>query len=323
MSDAAIATGLVESPVFLQVGDDTTFAIVTHPPGPVPATGFIILPGGGTPLTTNRNRLSVRICRSLASIGFLSMRCDYHGTGESTGSVNQFRLDQPFVEDVAAAVAYLRDAGAARVILAGSCFGGRTALATAAVRDDVAAVMLVATSPRDYLMGERIGAKKAARWGIWRYLVEALRPRTWRGMFNARMRRSYAIHLRTKLRLLASSLPGGERRIEERPMGTAIVSPHFERDIRSVAERGVPVLLLYGSDDEFLDEFRTAAAGPLAEILERSQGKIQVREIPGRLHGLTKVSVQEAVFEEVLNWAKASRTADEIVASSPSADGRA
>ena len=305
MSEAAVATQYTEAPVFLQAGDDTIFGIVTHPRGRIPRTGFIILPGGATPLTTNRNRLSVRICRHLAALGIMSMRCDYHGTGESTGQLQQIRLDQPFVEDVAAAIAHLKEMGVERVILAGSCFGGRTSLATAAVSDDVAAVMLIATSPRDYMMGERVGAKKAADWSIPRYLLEAIRPRTLRGLFNPRLRRSYAMHVRTKLRLMTGTLPGGKRRLEERPMGTEIVSAHFDRHIRSLAGRGVPVLLLYGVEDGFLGEFHAAAEGPLADVMNEALGSIQVRTVPGRLHGLTTVAIQDAVFDEVVAWAGA------------------
>jgi len=305
MSDTAVATQYTEAPVFLQAGDDTIFGIVTHPRGWIPRTGFIILPGGGTPLTTNRNRLSVRICRHLAALGFTSMRCDYHGTGESTGQLQQIRLDQPFVEDVAVAIAHLKDMGVERIILAGSCFGGRTSLAAAAASEDVAAVMLIATSPRDYMMGERIGARKAADWSLSRYLLEAIRPRTFRGLFNPRLRRSYVSHARTKMRQMTGTLPGGKRRLEERPMGTEIVSPHFDGHMRSLASRGVPVLLLYGNEDVFLEEFQTAAEGPLADVMNEALGSIQVRTVPGRLHGLTTVAIQDAVFDEVVAWAGA------------------
>ncbi|HEX5938642.1 MAG TPA: alpha/beta fold hydrolase [Actinomycetota bacterium] len=303
MSDIATRQDFVETPVFLRVGEDTTFGIVTRPRGSKPRTGFIILPGGATPLTTNRNRMSVRVCRELASRRFLSMRCDYHGTGESTGSVEQFRLDQPFVRDVSAAIDHLREVGAERVIIAGSCFGGRTALATAAAREDVAAVMLLATSPRDYMMGERVGAKKAADWSVGRYLLEALRPRTLRGLLNPRLRRTYAMHARTKLRLMTGGLPGGKKRLEERPIGTEIVSPHFERQLRSLVRRGTPILLLFGTEDGFLDEFQAAAAGPLADVMEEAEGLVRVETMPGKLHGFTTVAVQDVALSQIVAWA--------------------
>ena len=303
MSDTATTTHYVETPVLMRAGEDTVFGIVTMPRASVPRTGFIILPGGATPISMNRNRFSVRICRHLSSLGFASMRCDYHGTGESTGSLAQIRLDQPFVDDVSAAIDRLKSLGVERVIIAGSCFGGRTALATAAASRDVHGVMLIATSPRDYMMGERVGAEKAAKWSIARYLLEAIRPRTLRGLFNPRLRRTYFMHVRTKVRMMTGTLPGGKRRLEERPMGTEIVSSHFDRHIRSLVDRGVPVLLLFGTEDGFLPEFQAAAAGPLADVLAQADGSIQVRTVPGRLHGLTTVAIQDAVFDEVVTWA--------------------
>jgi pimeloyl-ACP methyl ester carboxylesterase len=240
------------------------------------------------------------------------MRCDYHGTGESTGSVDQFRLDRPFVDDVSAAIDCLKAMGVQDVLLAGSCFGGRSALATAAAVPEVTGVMLLATSPRDYVMGERVSAKKAATWSLGRYLTEAFRPRALRGWFNRRLRRTYLMHARSKLRLLTGGLPGGARRLTERPMGTEVVSPHFTRHLRSVIRRRVPILLLYGTEDGFHREFLEAADGALASILGSTQDAVQVRLTPGRLHGFTSIAIQDAAFDEVIAWA---------VAQEPAADG--
>ena len=75
--------------------------------------------------------------------------------GDSTGTIDRFHLAHPFTEDAVAAVTRLRQLGVSRVILAGSCFGGRSALSAAALLEDVEAVVLLATSVRDYERGER------------------------------------------------------------------------------------------------------------------------------------------------------------------------
>ena len=303
MSRIEPSEGYVEEPVFFSADGEDLFGIVARPPAGGATTGFIIFPGGGTPLSTNRNRLSVRICRELARQGIIAMRCDYHGTGESTGTVDQFRLDRPFVKDVVAATEILRRMGATRVLLAGSCFGGRSALAAAAQVPAVSAVMLLATSPRDYVMGERASANKAATWSLVRYVREALRPAALRGWLNPRLRRTYLLHARAKLRFVFSKLPGGRRRLQDRPMGTDIVSPAFERHLQAVVRRRVPVLLLYGIDDGFKDEFREAAAGPLRSLLDEAGELVEVRTIPGKLHGFTSLAMQDASFDEVVAWA--------------------
>jgi dienelactone hydrolase len=282
-----------EVPVFFDTSVGRLFGIVTLPASGVAHTGFVILPGAGTPFTVNRNRLSVRVCRGLASLGFAAMRCDYHGTGESTGVMEGFTLRRPFTEDVVAAVGRLRDMGVERVVLSGSCFGGRCALVAGAGLEDVEAVMLLATSPRDYERGERKSTKAAESWGLGRYLLEALRPRRVRGLFQRRARRSYAKYARAKLRTMGS---------RERPEEPQIVSQGYERALRRLLDRRVPVVQLFGSDDSSYEEYRAAAAGPLADALARAPGVVDVRTMPGKIHGFLSRPIQDDVVDAILAW---------------------
>ena len=83
-----------ESPVFFKAANHQLFGILTEPTGDPLGTVVIPLSGGGTPLSTNRNRFSVRLCREVARLGFHALRFDYHGIGESEGQVAPFELRQ-------------------------------------------------------------------------------------------------------------------------------------------------------------------------------------------------------------------------------------
>jgi pimeloyl-ACP methyl ester carboxylesterase len=294
-----------EAPVFLESGEDSLFAIVTVPARGRATAGLIVLPGGATPLTTNRNRLSVRICRALAREGYAAMRLDYHGTGDSTGVLDQIRLDQPVVEDVAAGVAYLRSIGVERVALAGSCYGARNALETAAALPEVSEVIMIAPSTLDYVLGERGGVNRAKKWSLGRYAIEALRPRTIAGVFSSRKRRSYGIYARAKMKEMRRKLPGRQADAtgSEAEMDA---SPGFERAMRTLADRGAPVLFVYGGEDGFYGEFTRAADGRLGEILGGST--VSVRVLPGKIHGFTTVHAQDVALEEIRGWAARTRT---------------
>src|SRR5688500_18992780 len=100
-----------EVPMFFENHRTEVFGIVTYPPGARTSTAIVILPGGGIPLTTNRNRLTVRLCRGLADLGHTAVRIDYHGTGESPGAVERFHLSRPLIDDVEAVAAGLRGLG--------------------------------------------------------------------------------------------------------------------------------------------------------------------------------------------------------------------
>ncbi len=292
MSDTMVTTGYTELPVFFETTDARLFGVVTLPQSGSVRTGIVILPGAGTPFTVNRNRLSVRMARQLVRLGYAVLRCDYHGTGDSTGFVEGFRLDRPFDADVRAAVARFHELGVERVILVGSCFGGRSALAAAAEISDVDAVVLLATSLRDHERGGRKAANAAATWNLGRYAVEALRLRRLKGLLDRRSRERYARYARAKL-----------RRSEDRSSGSALVGPSYERPMRALLERGVPIVQIFGTDDSSLQEYREATAGPLADALRAAPDGVEVRTIPGRIHGFLSPPIQDAVVEAVVAWA--------------------
>src|SRR5208337_2656058 len=74
-------------------------------------------------------RLPVVAGRVLAADGFACLRFDLRGHGESDGITTPINRDQPFGEDVAAAIRYLSDQhGHRRFLLVGYCFEALTAL---------------------------------------------------------------------------------------------------------------------------------------------------------------------------------------------------
>lgn len=307
------ASSYREVPVFFAAGADTLFGIVTVPSDGCARTGLIIFPGGGTPFSVNRNRVSVRICRELASMGYAGFRPDYHGAGESTGASEKLNIAYPHVDDAAAAALTLRNMGAEHLILAGSCFGGRTALAATALDNDVEALILIATPLHDYMMGERKSAHAAATWTMGRYVRESLHLRRIRGLFNARSRRSYAKYARAKLGRMGA---GGRATGQPDPsevLSTEEVSPHFERQLRPFLDRGGRVLFIFGADDSAYEEFRGAAAGPLADILGEAHDGVEVTVVPGKIHGFLSVRSQDAVVDEIVRWMGAERWATALV----------
>ena len=50
------------------------------------------------------------------------------------------------------------------------------------------------------------------------------------------------------------------------------------------------------------DEFQQARSGRLAEVLDRGGSSIQVSAVPGYLHPLAELDVQESLIEVVADW---------------------
>lgn len=287
-----------EIPAFFPAGEETLFGIFTRPTVHPIGVAVIFLPGGGgTRLSTNRNRLWVRLCRRVASLGYHALRCDYRGAGESTGTADKLRLDQPFIADIDGAARWVERQGVSKFILVGSCFGARTALTFAPQHPGVRGLVLISPPTRDYGEGERQVTRMAHEWSIWEYVRRSLRPRTIKGLFHGDRRRTYAKVARAKWRV------GAERRRKDSlKQETVGFSRNFLDPFREVIERKVPVMVIHGEGEPTHGEFQEAITGPVGKLLERAGSMVEVLVAPAPVHGFTAVRSQDAVADLVGDW---------------------
>jgi hypothetical protein len=113
-------------------------------------------------------------------------------------------------------------------------------------------------------------------------------------LFDRKLRRHYAKFARAKVRALRSR-DGAE---------PELVASAYERPFRRLVQRGVPVVQFFGLDDSSYEEYELAAAGPLAEALAAAPGLVEIRTIPGKIHGFLNPPVQDDVVEAILAWAR-------------------
>jgi pimeloyl-ACP methyl ester carboxylesterase len=291
---ATTGPALREAPIFVPAGDETIFGVLTSPRGGEGDIAVIVLGGGFTPSTsTGRNRVFVSMCRQLADGGVPAFRFDYHGLGESTGPVEDIRLDKPYLEDLRAVIARMRDLGLQRFILVGSCFGARTALSLAPEIDGLVGVVLLGTPLRDYGISET----KTAGWGVRDYLVSLVRPQMLLGGSEPLSARRYLRFLQAGVRVMI-------RRVRER-LGAAErfswVSRQLIEPLVSLGEKGVPVTFVYGTQDDAFKDFRAARAGRLGELLQQFSDSTRVVTLPGRVHGFTEIEAQGATADMTID----------------------
>lgn len=289
-----IATTRDEEPAYLPVGGEDVFAIMTRPVANPRGVGVVLLQGGSWIPAPGRNQMWVNAARHLAGTGFHVVRMDYHGVGESSGHIDNYRLDEPFVDDVTAAVDWLRREGAERVVLAGTCFGARTALAVAGSADGVAGVACFPLPIRDFEMGQQFVSYP---WS-W-YLRRAMRTKTLKKLLSADHRHKFWRSLTNKVR---HAYAGPRETSQGSNGGTRPVGGSFGDDLEAAFRRDVSVFLLYGDRDLFWEDFERAAAGPIRELLEQHRSLIEVKTIEGKLHGFAATDVQEVVVHELERW---------------------
>jgi pimeloyl-ACP methyl ester carboxylesterase len=296
------ATTAEEMPVFFLAGAESLFGVLTRPRGEPRGVGAVILPGGGFHTGAHVNRLSVRLSRRLAGAGYHALRVDYHGVGESSGHLRGYRLDAPFVDDVKAAVSWLRDRESIRrFILVGGCFGGRTGLAAAARIPGVEGAIALTAPLVDLRMGEGTPARRAASEGLPSYLARGLRPSTLRKFLPPHsFRRQAGVarrHLRVALRVTGQRLRGVFGRRGEDGL---VVSPLVLRDLEALVRRGIRVLFVYGDRDPFLAPF-SGASRNVSDLMEAAGPLIQVATVEGaRAYRL--VTGQEEILEIASRW---------------------
>ena len=134
-----------EQPHYFSAGAETLFGVATEPTTSPNGIEVLTVCGGGWIPSFHRGQMWARLGRRLAADGYRTFRFDYHGVGESTGTV-QFAIDQPLVGDARAALDAFSQGG--RTVLVGTCGGARTAAALGADLDDVAGVALMAVPVR-------------------------------------------------------------------------------------------------------------------------------------------------------------------------------
>jgi len=112
-----------------------------HVPDRPGGQGVILCPSLG--LEGEASQMAYRdLARSLADAGCTVLRFDYHGTGDSTGFLDDpGRLDE-WMDDIAAGLSYLRAAGASRLHLVGTRLGAALAVRASAAEDDIESLTL-------------------------------------------------------------------------------------------------------------------------------------------------------------------------------------
>jgi pimeloyl-ACP methyl ester carboxylesterase len=241
------------------------------------------------------------LARRLAAAGLHGVRFSYHGVAESGGQSEEIvRLDQPFVEDVDAVVRWLAGCDL-RPVLVGNCFGARTALSFAAGTagvarvDGVAGVAMIVPPVHDFEVARRLDRRPLPK------LARRMTPaRAWAVLRDPARRRAMGRTFR------ALSHVGRQRVRAARGADPVWLSRAFCRELDKVTASGIPVLVVYGDDDNYFRDFELARGGTLGDVVTRAGARLELRVVPGKIHGLTSIETQEATLDAVEDWVHAT-----------------
>lgn len=289
-----------EVPVVFPADQEEIYGIFVQPRRAPSNVGVVLLNGGGFIAMTHRNRMWVHLARGLAERGFPVLRFDYHGVGESTGDIPELWLDGPFVEDLKGAVDWLRGRGLTRLVFVGSCFGARTIIATAPNLQEAEGAVLLSMPPGSARLGELAAERFAAEFTMADYVRRAARWRVIGRLFDAKWRDAYRRVAQAKLRkLIAPRADGAARGGDHAP---ALVSRRFLRDMREVSRRRLPTLMVYGDAEGHYHDIQRAMDSEFGRIVREAGDAIEIRTVPGVLHGFTTMEMQQTAVTQTLEW---------------------
>lgn len=229
-----------EVPRWFQAGDETVLSVLTRPIAPARDVGVIFLNGGHGGSSAGKNRVHTRMADDLARRGFHSLRVEWHGIGDSTGEIDEFVMDDPFVDEALGAVQVLRDEGISRVAIYGECFGARTAVVSEDRIPELCAMFLVTLVIRDGALSEQTPQRVVSELDTGDFVKRLDRVRH---LGDPEKRALYLRLIKSKSRQLftTAKLRAGGSKLEP------WVSPQVVAGLDDLGTRGIPVHLVYGT----------------------------------------------------------------------------
>ena len=259
--------------------------IITDPPEPnagedIPA---VIVLNQGVMHRVGFNRLHVKMARRLAAMGFVVLRFDFSGIGDSSFSMDTLPFKGRSVTETQEAMDCLGELrGKKRFILMGICSGAVISFETAG--HDPRVVGVVQINPQSY--DDTLSA-----------FVEARRGRYWKAVLLNPSRWLRPLTGKADYKMLGMRLRG----LFTRKRRASSIALKLAAEFRSLTDRGVNLLAVYGSRDWGLDYFDMM----FADVNERLPAgpKPKVETIHQTDHIFTPLRAQEQLFTVVQNWA--------------------
>lgn len=291
---------VVESPVAFGA-DGQFFGVLSeslHPQGTRGQTG-IVLVNVGSNHHIGPNRMYVTQARTLASLGFLALRMDIGGVGESPaspGHQDNHLYARHSVDDVLEAIRFLREhRGVKQVVLIGVCSGAYLSFHTAIADPSITSIVLINPQTFTWREGDSLKLKMSGDIKSLKFYRQQLfKPETWkrlvRGQINAAIIFAGVTKLLSK-RLavtVADSLDG--ELISKDP-----AKLNVRGSFRKLLKGGMNIFLLYSAHDGGLPEMGTQLGRHASSLRKFENFKFEC--VDGADHTFTPIWAQRRLLD--------------------------
>ena len=307
----------------LLFGDAKSLVGIITEPAPSdadPRRPAVVLLNAGILHRVGPNRVHVRLARKLAEAGFLVMRFDYSGIGDSRPRADTKAFARSALAETRQCMDLLQKMPRAsgRFLLAGICSGADNALSAATQDDRVVGVALI--EPHSI---------PAPGFVLYQYRRKLLDPRSWWRLLRGRsellgsLREQRAEEAGPAASAspaaaaapapvatpAASAAPGApvappsSAAPEPAPDPDSIMPSRqeFVRQVRGLVDRGAGICFVYSSESpayfNYLSLLRRELRRP------RAAGRVRVQVLKQTDHVFTPLAVQDALVQTIRGWA--------------------
>jgi pimeloyl-ACP methyl ester carboxylesterase len=286
-----------ERPVFFGA-DALLFGIVTQPPANEIRRRAVILLNAGADHHIGASRLYVSMARRWAQHGYVVLRMDLGGVGDSgtrPGHTDDDVFPQEAIDDIRAAIEFLRSSyGVSDVTLAGLCSGAYHALRAAVAGLSVNRILMV--NPQNYFWkrGESLQGLQLVE--VVRnpavYREKVFSPAAWKRIVTGQVNilRIVNIYLQRPLLAAESTLRDIARRLHIRlpnDLGT---------ELEEIVARGVRLVFVFARDEPGIGLLKLQAGTSVKRLGERCH----IHTINGGDHVFTR-SGPRAIMEKIVS----------------------
>jgi alpha/beta superfamily hydrolase len=252
----------------------------------------VILLNAGIVHRVGAGRVHVKLARALASLGFLTLRFDFSGIGDSAVRDDNLNFDKSAVAETQDAMDFLeRTKGIQQFILLGGCSGARIALAAASCDARVIGGLLI-NFPFDGEDDASPSPDAVHRGAFFYYRKSALfNLNSWGRLVTGQA------NYRKLARALWFAIRRGIAAEQEQTPRIA----QFRLDIQHLADRRVHLTFICSEGDHRLDDLQVAGGAELKHL--RADRKLSLEIIKRSDHTFSSLHDQEELTKAVLKSA--------------------
>jgi pimeloyl-ACP methyl ester carboxylesterase len=257
----------------------------------------IILLNAGLLHRIGPNRLYVKIARQMASAGFIVLRFDFSGIGDSGTSTDGLPFDRSAISETQEAMSHLSSArDIERFILIGVCSGANVAFKAACCDHRVVGTIGINGSYYDSITIEGLSQHiKSSIQGRY-YYKHLLDYKSWWRIMTGKS------NLSSIIRFLLRKVRNLLFRKENIPVKT---DPLIEWN--SLAKQQVDMLLVYSEGSVALDTYRLLLAKHLSGL--EASGKLRIEIVEYTDHVFTLLWSQNTILDTIDQWIRSTKRA--------------